>query len=755
MVRLCSSFSIALAASLFFVGSGSSCLLRAQTVVPPYTPYRDAALPPEKRVADLLSRMTLEEKAAMLAGSGWMESASNERLGIPAIKMADGPMGVRAWYGSSAITNAANAATVVTSTSFPAGETMAATWDPDLVEREGVVIGQEVKALGRDMILGPTVNINRVPLWGRNFEGYGEDPFLTSRLAVAYVRGVQSEGVIPSVKHFAANNEEYERHRIDAQIDERTLHEIYLPAFKAAVEEADAWTVMSAYNLVNGVHCGENPILLNDILRKEFGFKGFVVSDWGSTYSTAATVNAGMDLEMPGGDPMRSFIARPEALGNGSGAGWLTADKVLAAVKAGEITEATLDRNVERILRVIFVSGLFDHPHVATGIVDTPEQRAVALEGATEGIVLLKNTAGLPSSNAPLLPLDAKKIHSIAVIGPNAGVARTGGGGSSLVRPKQAITPEEGIRAVAGAGVKVTYALGVGMEGETPEQDSTEARARLRKEAADAAAQSDVAILVVGRYPRLESESFDVATMDLPAGQDELIEAVEAANPHTIVVLNTGDPVTMTRWIDKTPALVLMGYGGQEGGKALANILFGVANPSGKLPVTMPKHFEDSPAYGHYPGEHLKVNYAEGIYVGYRYYDTKKVEPQFPFGFGLSYTTFEYHGLDVHSSRIDSKEPTVTVTVKNTGSRAGAEVVELYLHDGHSKIDRPEHELKGFRRVELKPGESKQVEFWLRRQDFSYWSPDKKSWVADAGAFEVQVGGSSRNIQLKAPLELK
>jgi beta-glucosidase len=306
-----------------------------------------------------------------------------------------------------------------------------------------------------------------------------------------------------------------------------------------------------------------------------------------------------MDLEMPGGGPMRAFAARPEVLAQGSGAGWLTADKVLAAVKAGEISEATIDRNVARILRVIFVSGLFDHPHVATGIVDTPEQRAVALQGATEGIVLLKNATAL-------LPLDIKKIHSIAVIGPNAANYRTGGGGSSLVRPRLTISPEAAIRVeatqLASGDVKVTYALGVGMEGEDPEQDGTEARAKLRKEAADAAAQSDVAIVVVGRYPKLEAESFDVATMDLPAGQDELIEAVEAANPHTIVVLNTGDPVTMTRWIEKTSALVFMGYGGQEGGKALANILFGVANPSGKLPVTMPKHFEDSPAYGHYPG---------------------------------------------------------------------------------------------------------------------------------------------------------
>jgi beta-glucosidase len=740
-----SSLSLAFAALLML---GVPQMVAAQAAHTSAMPYKDPSMPPEKRVADLLSRMTLEEKATMLAGSGWMESAPIERLAIPAIKMADGPMGVRAWYGSSAITNSSNPATMVMATSFPSGETMAATWDPDLVQREGQVIGQEVKALGRDMILGPTVNINRVPLWGRNFEGYGEDPYLTSRLGVAYVRGVQSEGVIPSVKHFAANNEEYERHRIDEQIDERTMHEIYLPAFKAAVEEADAWSVMSAYNLVNGVHCAENPILLNDILRKEFGFKGFVVSDWGSTYSTAATVNAGMDLEMPGGEPMQKFIARPETLESGGGAGWLTADKVVAAVKAGEITEATLDRNVERILRVIFVSGLFDNPHVATGIVDTPEQRAVALQGATEGIVLLKNAGAL-------LPLDAKKIHSIAVIGPNAAVARTGGGGSSLVRPKQAISPEQGIRALAGSEVKVTYALGVGMEGEKPEQDGTEARTKLRKEAADAAAQSNVAIVIVGRYPKLEGEGFDVATMDLPPGQDELIEAVEAANSHTIVVLNTGDPVTMTRWFEKTPALLDMGYGGQEGGKALANILFGVANPSGKLPITMPKHFEDSPAYGHYPGEHLKVAYAEGIYVGYRYFDTKKVEPQFPFGFGLSYTSFEYSGLDAHSSRVGAKEPAVTVTVKNTGSRAGAEVVQLYIHDGHAQIDRPEHELKGFRRVELKPGESKQVEFWLNRQDLSYWSPDKKAWVADPGTFEVQVGGSSRSIELRGPLELK
>jgi beta-glucosidase len=717
----------------------------APAPVPPDAPYKNAALPVEQRVSDLLSRMTLDEKISMLAGSGWMESTPVPRLGIPAIKMADGPMGVRSWLGSSAITSSTNAPVRIESTSYPSGVCMAASWDAPLVQKEGQAIAQEVKALGRDMILGPTVNINRQPLWGRNFEGYGEDPYLSGKLGVAYIRGVQGEGVIPSLKHFVANNEEFERHRINETISERALHEIYLPAFKAGVQEGGVWNVMSAYQLVNGAHMAENAPLLRDVLQGEFGFQGFVISDWGSTYSTAPTVNAGMALEMPGGDRAKEWMARPQTAQSGNGDLWLVPDKVKAELTAGHITEAQINDNVTRMLRVIIHSGLFDHPHPGGGEVDTPEQRAIALQGATEGIVLLKNEANL-------LPLDPTKIHSIAVIGPNAAVARTGGGGSSLVRPKQSVAPFDGIKEKAGSAT-VTYALGVGMDGEDPAHDTPEARAKDLAQAVEAASHADVAIVVVGRYNKNEGEGFDVATMDLPAGQDALIEAVEKANPHTVVVLNTGNPVTMS-WLDKTPALLDMWYGGQEGGNALAAVLFGEANPSGKLPVSLPKRYEDNPAYGHYPGENLQVSYDEGIYVGYRYYDTKKVEPAFPFGYGLSYTTFQYDNMGAtphltNSGSTRTLSVVVDVSIQNTGTRAGAEVVQLYVKENKPKIDRPIHELKGFQRVVVQPGETKWAHFRLDRSAFSYWDPATKSWTVDPGDYEIQIGASSRDIRQK------
>ena len=712
-------------------------------------PYKNPSLPVEQRVQDLLGRMTLQEKVAMLSGADWMRTVPNERLGIPSIKMADGPLGIRSWAGPSSETNAMVAKAEVTTTAFPAGVAMAATWDTELLQSEGQAIGQEVKAVGRDMILGPTVNINRTPLWGRNFEGYGEDPYLTSRLAVAYIKGVQGEGVIATVKHFAANNQEFERHRINAIVDERALQEIYFPAFKAAVEEASVWSVMSAYNKLNGVYCAQNSFLLKDVLRKQWGFTGFVVSDWGSTYSTADTVNAGMDVEMPGGQAMRDWLKKPETEAAGNGGGWLVPEKVLPEISSGKISPATIDDNVASILRVIFVSGQFDKPHTETGEIDTPEQRALARKAATESIVLLKNAGDL-------LPLNPSKIHSVVVIGPNAAVARTGGGGSSLVTPKYSIAPLKSIQDRAGQSLQVSYALGVSMEGEDPSKDTPVAREQLRNEAVSAAAKADAAIIVVGRSPALESEDFDIKSLDLPAGQDDLIEAVSKANKNTVVVINAGGPVVMTRWIAQVPAVLDLWYGGQEGGNAIADILFGEANPSGKLPVSFVKQWKDSPAYGHYPGENLQVEYAESIYVGYRYFDKQKVEPLFPFGYGLSYTRFDYSDLKVSPNKVSPGKPVeVSLSVRNSGSRAGAEVVELYVHDGHSSVDRPIKELKGFSRINLAPGEIKDVHFTLDRSAMAFYSTVKKDWATEPGQFDVLVGPSSRDIRLKGSFNLE
>jgi beta-glucosidase len=727
----------------------SAALTFAQNQSDSNPPYKNPSLPVEQRVQDLLGRMTLQEKVAMLSGADWMQTVPSERLGIPSIKMSDGPIGIRSWAGPSSETKAEVGEKKITTTAFPAGVAMAATWDINMLQREGQAIGQEMKALGRGMILGPTVNISRTPLWGRNFEGYGEDPYLTSRMGVAYIKGVQGEGVIATVKHFDANNQEFERHRINVVVDERTLHEIYFPAFKAAVEEAGVWSVMSAYNKVNGVYCAENPFLLKDTLRKQWGFKGFVVSDWGSTYSTAATVNAGMDVEMPGGQVTTGWLKKPDTEAAGNGGRWLAPEKIAADIFSGKISKATVDENVGSILRVIFASGQFDHPFTATGNIDTPEQRAVARKAATESIVLLKNSGDV-------LPLDASKIHSIAVIGPGADVARTGGGGSSLVVPKYSVSPLKGIQDQAGQRMQVTYALGVSMEGEDPGKDTAEAREKLRAEAAKAAAKADAAIIVIGRYPKIESEDFDIKTLDLPAGQDELIEAVAKANPRTIVVINAGGPVIMSKWLDHVPAVVDMWYGGQEGGNAIADILFGNADPSGKLPVSFVKRWEDSPAYGHYPGKNLQVDYAEGIYVGYRYFDKHKIEPLFPFGYGLSYTKFDYSDLKVSPAGTSSNKPVeVSLQVRNSGSRQGAEVVELYVHDGHSSVDLPVQELKGFSRVELAPGESKEVHFTLDRGAMSFYSTAKKDWVAEPGQFDVLVGSSSRDIRLKGTFTLQ
>jgi beta-glucosidase len=678
------------------------------TAQSPEARYRDPKLPVEQRVDDLLGRMTLEEKVDIVSGGGWMESKANARLGIPALKMADGPVGVRNWYGPSAITMKANSPLpTITSTAFPAVVALGATWDPDLLHEVGKTIGDEARALGRDMMLGPAVNIVRAPLAGRNFEMYGEDPYLSSRLVAGYIQGMQGEGIIATVKHFAANNQEYERQTIDAKIDERALREIYLPAFRAAVQEAHVWAVMSAYNKLNGHWCAENSWLLTDVLKKEWGFQGIVVSDWKGTHSTAPTANAGLDLEMPGAESIRRYTAAgvPQNPGDvGSRGAMLTPDKLLPLVKSGEVKEAVIDDKVRRLLRVMFANGLFENAKPGGGEVDTPVQRALARKAADEAIVLLKNSGDV----LPLLP---EKVHSIAVIGPSAAVARTGGGGSSSVKTSYAISPLDAVRERAGSGIQVSYAEAL-------------------PEAVAVAAKADLVLVFAGDSADVEREGRDRESMDLPGGQNELIEAVVKANPHTVVVLNVGAPVTMP-WVERVPAIVNAWFPGEEGGHAIADVLFGDVNPSGKLPETFPRRIEDSPSWGNYPGKDGVVDYAEGIYVGYRHYDKKNIEPLFCFGHGLSYTKFEYSDLKVSADQ-------VSLWVRNTGPRDGAEVVQLYVR--LPGADRPVKELKGFRRVELMRGTGVTVTLPLRD-------------LNDAGKYDVLVGASSRDVRLQGSFD--
>ncbi len=706
--------------------------------------YKNPELPVEQRVADLLTRMSLEEKLAMLGGTGF-DTKPNARLGIPAIRMADGPQGVRINFprprrprdpSSGTISSGTvnwfsgmSNAVPVPATAFPASVALAATWNPDLVQQVGRNIGQEARILNKDMLLAPCVNIQRTPQGGRNFESYSEDPYLASRMAVAFIKGVQSQGVIASVKHFAANNQEHDRNTVNVKVDERVLYEIYFPAFKAAVQEAGVWAVMSAYNKLNGAWCSENPHLLTDILKNQWGFKGFVLSDWSAVHTTLETANAGLDLEMP----------RDK---------FLTVQLLLPLITSGQVKEATIDDKIRRILRAMFSMGLFDRQESDGGAVDTPEQRAMARLSATQGIVLLKNTDAL-------LPLVPRKIQSIALIGPNARVARVGGGGSAAVRPADAVSPLDGIRERAGTRFKLTYAPGCAMEGEDPENEIPKTRADMVNEAVELAAHADVVLLFVGDSAGIESEGHDRLTLELPAGQDDLIEAVAETNKNTVVILNAGAPVLMNRWIDRVSAVVNVWFPGEEGGHAIADILFGDANPSGKLPVTFPKEWKDSPAYGRYPGENGGVDYSEGLYVGYRHFDKSNIEPQFPFGHGLSYTTFGYSDLNVTPKEAVPDQPVqVSFNVSNTGSREGAEVVQLYVRDVHCSLERPEKELKAFRRVVLKPGETQTISFTLDNSAMAFYDPAKHDWVTEPGTFEVLVGASSRDIRLKAAFEL-
>ncbi|MGA2176149.1 MAG: glycoside hydrolase family 3 C-terminal domain-containing protein [Verrucomicrobiota bacterium] len=685
--------------------------------------YLDARQPRQARVEDLLQRLTLEEKVSLVHGDSYFGTAPIPRLGIARRWLSDGPHGVREDIGPDTWRTAGH--TDDFSTCMPAGIALAATWNPGLARAEGEAIGQEARQRGKQIMLGPGLNIERTPLCGRSFEYMGEDPFLTARMAVDYIRGVQSQGVASCAKHFAGNNQEWDRFTINVEVDERALREIYLPAFRAAVQEAGVWAVMGAYNKLRGQFCCQNDFLLNKILKGEWGFQGLVVSDWAATHDTREAVLNGLDLEMGTQTNFdRFFLATP----------------YLDGLRKGQFPMSGLDDKVRRNLRVMMAAHMFDPG--PPGSLNTPEHQAVARRVAEEAIVLLKNDGGA-------LPLDVSAIKSLAVIGENAVALQAHGGESSAIKPLYEITPLQGILQRAGSRVNITYARGYGEN----------ADAGLVEQAVRAARQADAVIVVagLGHGPFCDTEGTDRKDLKLPFGQDDLIDKVRQANPRTIVLVVAGSPVEMDPWLAGVPAVLQCWYSGMEGGNAIARVLFGDVTPSGKLPCTFPRHLADSPAHAlhAYPGQDGTVRYEEGLLVGYRYFDTKNVEPLFPFGHGLSYTRFEYSKFEL-ARNTSAGDPVVSVKFEmaNVGDRNGGEVAQVYVHQLHPGLPRPLKELKGFSKVFLAPNEKQAVSIPLDESAFAYYDPDKGGWLAEKGDFEILVGSSSRDIRWKGTFTL-
>jgi len=828
----------------------------AQLIHDRFLPYKMMST----KIETILSQLTLEEKITLLAGTDTWRTHAIESRGISALKVSDGPNGVRGEHKDTK---------TQTSASFPVGTALGATWNPDLVCEIGIALGEETKMKGAHVLLGPTVNVHRHPLAGRNFECFSEDPYLSSRMGVAYITGLQSEGVGACIKHFACNDQEFERFSISVEVDERTLREIYLPAFKTAVQKAHPWTMMSAYNRINGVHASEHQHLLTDILKGEWGYEGLVISDWYGTYSDNVP-GGGLDLEMPG--PARWW-----------------GENALEAVRNGVLDEAVIDDKVRRLLKTLDKASLLDNPKiVAEQSVDDPAHRVLIRKAGSEAIVLLKNEGNL-------LPLEGDAIHSVAIIGSPAQTITFQGGGSSEVNPHYVINPLEAIQTRYGSTLDVTYAPGppihrqlplldpeglmaedgtpgkltvqqydnTSLSGEpfkefltggtqlawfgenapdhdpsafslritgnwTPKKTGTYTfaliavgRARwwlddekmldwwnqaemkqpqnfeginveqIRRtkevhleagqaysikiefasmpggrwrtirlgclppqpddhieDAANLAKDADVAVVFAGLTSEWEGEGQDRINMDLPGEQNQLIKRVAATNPNTVVVLNASSPLHMP-WLDQVKAVIQMWYLGQEAGNAITDILFGDANPSGRLPTTFPMRIQDTPAHINFPGENGKVHYGEGLFVGYRYYEKKEIEPLFPFGHGLSYTSFAYDNLSLDAEQYrPGDEIRIRVDVTNTGSRAGKDVVQIYVRDVQSSLVRPYKELKSFTKIYLNPGETQTVTLVLLESDLAFYDDFKKAWVVEPGDFEVLVGRSAGNIQL-------
>ena len=662
-----------------------------------------------EKATKLVAKMTLEEKASLCSGETAWSTKAIARLGIPSIFMTDGPHGLRKAVGFD-FTNS------VPSTCFPTASAVASSWNPALAQQMGEALGIESQANDVQILLGPGVNMKRSPLGGRNFEYFSEDPILAGTIATGYINGVQSQGVGTSIKHFAANNQETERMSNSSNVDERTLNEIYFPAFEMAVKNAQPWTVMCSYNKLNGVYASENGYLLTQTMKDKWGLKGFVVSDWGAVNQRAAGVEAGLNLEMPA-------------------SGGFNDKKIVEAVKKGTLSEARLDQIVIELLAVTLKA---KDSHKKGIVVDKVKHNELARQVSGECIVLLKN------DNA-ILPLKSS-LKKIAIVGDFAKNPRYQGAGSSQVRPTQILNALTELQKLA-KGTEFSFSSGYNTAGETDEAKIAEA--------VQNAKNAELVILFAGLPDSYESEGYDRANLDMPAGHNKLIAEVAKVNKNVVVVLMNGAAVSMP-WKNDVSAIVEAYLGGQAGGGAIADVLTGKVNPSGKLSETFPARVEDTPAAIDFPSRDGNANYGEGIFIGYRYYDKKKIEPIFPFGYGLSYTTFGYSDINTNTtSAKDSDDITISVKVKNTGKIAGKEVVQLYVHEQETEIARPENELKHFEKVSLLPGEEKTVSFKLTSRDFAYYNAKSHDWVVKSGKFDVLVGSSSRNLPLKQTIDIQ
>ena len=711
--------------------------------------YLDESLPLDVRVEDALSRMTLEEKVKILHAQSKFSSAGVPRLGIPEIWTTDGPHGIRPevmWdeWDQARWTNDSCVA-------FPALTCLAATWNEEMSALYGKVIGEEARYRDKDVLLGPGVNIYRTPLNGRNFEYMGEDPFLASKMVVPYVKEVQKNGVAVCVKHYALNNQEAKRHEYDAIVDDRTLYEIYLPAFKAAVQEGGAWSIMGAYNFYKGQHLCHNQYMLNDILKGEWGFDGVVISDWGGTHDTDQAITNGLDLE---------FGTWTNGLNMSSSNSYDTyylADPYLAKLRSGEASEEVLNDKAGRVLKLIFRTAM--NSKKPAGSMRSPEHYEAARKIAGEGIVLLKNDNNV-------LPIDLGKTKKLLVVGENAIKMMTVGGGSSSLKVQHECTPLEGILAAVGDKAEVVYERGyVGdvtgdYNGVVTGQDLSESRSedKLIADAVAAAKQADAVIFIGGlnKSAHQDCEDSDRYGLELPYAQDKTIEALAAVNPNLTVVIVSGNAVAMP-WVDKVNGIMETWFSGSQTGHALADVLFGKVNPSGKLPFTFPVKLEDNAAHAlnAYDPEDLTVEYKEGIFVGYRWAEKQQIRPLFAFGHGLSYTTFEYgQAKAAKTSMKENGKLTVSVDVTNTGAVAGKEVIQLYIGDNEASVARPVKELKGFRKIDLKPGQKQTVTFEIDSEMLKFFDADKHEWTLEKGMFTAYIGAASDDIRTQVEFEV-